>query len=70
MEGLVFLLVAETLVLSAANIENQKRKALVRRWLQGDVSLEEILFLKEQDWFQRYILKLPKQAVSEYKKND
>ncbi len=56
MEGLVLLLAAETLAIAAVNIDRRKR---LLRWLKGEASMEELLALKKERWFQKFVLKPP-----------
>ena len=70
MEGILFFLATELIITNAlARYTYQKRKALLKRWLCGQVTLQEIHYLKQADWFQR-IYKAPKPYENSSKKNN
>jgi hypothetical protein len=50
MEGLLLFMAAEVAVVS---IQIQKRQQLIRKWLRGELTLEELKDLKRRPWFRR-----------------
>ena len=47
---LLFNIIMQSTVLK---VEQMKRKRLVRKWLKGQLTLEELQYLKKQLWFRK-----------------
>ena len=68
MEGILLFIATEVIITNAiAKYTYEKRKALLKRWLCGQVTLQEIYYLKQAEWFQR-IYKPPKPYENSFKK--
>lgn len=71
METLLVFAVAEVALMSTlTTLQVQAQEKLVQRWKQGSLTLEELKILKTRRWFQRRVLKPPKEKISSRKKND
>lgn len=68
MEGIIALVLIESfLINTVTEIERSKRRKLLGKWATGNITMEEIRFLKRQPWFQN---KFKEVAVPAEKKND
>ena len=71
METLFVFAVAEVAIMSTlTTLQRQAQETILRKWREGSLSVEELKVLKTRLWFQRRILRPPKQTVSLNKKND
>ncbi len=68
MPALLLFILAEGLLVAHAKYQIKARKYLVKKWLEGSLSEEELKRLKEAAWFQKHILN-PK-SVDVQKKNN
>lgn len=50
---LLFLLFNIILQSTIEKVEQQRRKRLVRKWVKGQLTLEELQYLKKQIWFRK-----------------
>ncbi len=50
---LLFLLFNIILQSTIEKVEQNRRKRLVRKWLKGQLTLEELQYLKKQIWFRK-----------------
>ncbi len=64
MEGLLFFLAAEVAI---ASLQIRKRQQILKKWLQGELTYEELKRLKTRPWFRR--LWKPKDVSLEKKTN-
>lgn len=53
MELLLTAALLETALVTASSLEVTRRRLLLRKWIRGEMSLEELKHLKRQPWFQR-----------------
>lgn len=68
MEGILALVLIETfLINTATEFERRKRLKLLTKWATGNITMEELNFLKKQAWFQKNFKQV---TVSTEKKDD
>lgn len=68
MEALVAVVLIESFLINTLTVyEKKKRVKLLTKWVTGNITLEEIRFLKRQPWFQKNFKEV---TVSTEKKND
>ena len=68
--GVILLFLAAELMLAAAAERRLKaRRQLIQKWKRGELSMDELLYLKSRPWFQKFfpMVKL-KESIS--KKED
>lgn len=53
MSVLLLFLAAEALIAVATNVEVAARKALIGKWKKGELTMEELLYLKTRPWFRK-----------------
>jgi hypothetical protein len=54
METLIAIALIESFLINAATaLERQRRRTWIRKWISGNITLEEIKILKKQQWFQQ-----------------
>lgn len=59
MEGVVALYFLNLMLLQGVTaIERARRQNLIHRWIRGELSMEELLWLKRQVWFRRAFAKV------------
>jgi hypothetical protein len=68
MEVLLAFALIETFLISAVTeLEKKRRIYWVRKWISGNITLEEIRLLKRQPWFQKAFKQV---SAPPEKKND
>jgi hypothetical protein len=68
MEPIFLLLLFNIIVQSTIEkVEQHRRKRLVRKWYKGQLTLEELQYLKKQFWFRKAFQEV---KVDSEKKND
>jgi hypothetical protein len=50
---LLLFLAAEALIIAEANAENTARNQLIQKWKKGELSMDELLYLKTRPWFRK-----------------
>lgn len=68
METLIAIALIESFLINAATaIERQRRLNWLKKWVSGNITLEEIMILKKQRWFQKSFKQV---TTTSAKKND
>jgi len=68
METLIAIALIESFLINAATaLERQRRRTWIRKWISGNITLEEIKILKKQQWFQQSFKQV---STTPAKKND
>ena len=68
MEGILALVLIETfLINTATEFERRKRLKLLTKWATGNITMQEITFLKKQAWCQKNVKQV---TVPPEKKDD
>ncbi len=53
MSVILLFLAAEALIAVATNVEIAARQQLILKWKKGELSMDELLYLKSRPWFQK-----------------
>ncbi len=68
METLIAIALIESFLINAATaLERHRRRTWIRKWISGNITLEEIKVLKKQRWFQQGFKQV---TTTPAKKND
>lgn len=68
METLIAIALIESFLINAVTeLERQRRRTWIRKWVSGNITLEEIKMLKKQRWFQQSFKQVTETPA---KKND
>ena len=71
MEGILLFAIAEMVaVTTLKTMQIHAQNKLIEKWEKGQLTSQELLLLKSRPWFQRRVIKPPKNIVSLSKKNN
>lgn len=68
MEPILTLIIVENILLLTVNkLQKERRRKFLLKWIKGECTMKELLWLKKQPWFQKAFTKV---IVSDEKKNE
>ena len=68
MEPILTLIIVENILLLTVNkLQKERRRRFLLKWIKGELTMKELLWLKKQPWFQKAFTKV---VVSDEKKNE